>query len=405
MHLKNINFTIYYIVVYSKHTWIYSISENSISIYVIFLLGEHMNGKSIGILVIVGLIVVAGIYVFYPKTEKVIVLRTTGATFPQYQIQKWIEKYQKTHPGIKIEYNGGGSGYGQETFFKGLTDIGRTDPPVKEDTWKQFMSTGDKPLQFPEIVGAVVVAYNLPYVKSLNLSRDVLVGIFIGSIEYWDYPEIKELNPNVSLPHEKIVVIHRSDASGTTAIFTTYLSRINTTWAQKVGSGKTVNWPVDSLGRGIGAKGNPGVVAALKQTQYSICYTELSFAIEENLSVAALQNRNGRYVLPSDTTIKAAVAAVEAKIPSPAEGYKENLTQLLDAYGNDTYPIVAFTHLLVWENINGKHYSSAKAEAIKEFLRWILTEGQKDTNLSPGYVGLPQSVAEIGLNAVNSIQS
>ncbi len=364
-----------------------------------------MNGKTLGILIIVGLIVAAGVYVFYPKTQNVIVLRTTGATFPQYQMQKWIAEYQRTHPGVKIEYNGGGSGYGQETFLKGLTDIGRTDPPVKEDIWNQFLSTGDRPLQFPEIVGAVVVAYNLPGVKSLNLSRDALVGIFMGSIEYWDDPEIKESNPNATLPHEKIVVIHRSDASGTTDIFTTYLSMINTTWAQKVGSGKTVNWPVDSLGRGIGAKGNPGVVASLQQTQYSICYTELSFAIEENLTVAALENRNGIYVLPDDATIKAAVTAVEAHIPSPTEGYKENLTQLLDAYGNNTYPIVAFTHILVWENINGKHYSPEKAEAIKEFLKWILTDGQNDTNLAPGYVGLPQSVAEIGLNAINSIQS
>jgi len=364
-----------------------------------------MNGKRVRMVLVVLLLVAAGVIVFYPRTGNVIIIRTTGATFPQYQMQTWISEYQKTHPGVKIEYNGGGSGYGQETFLEGLTDIGRTDPPVKKSTWDAFLKTGDKPLQFPEIVGAVVVSYNLPGIKTLNLSRDALAGIFMGTVAYWDNKAIQSTNPGVSLPHKKIVVIHRSDASGTTDIFTTYLSIINATWAEKVGAGKTVSWPVDSMGRGIGAKGNPGVVAALQQTEYSICYTELSFAMEENLTVVALENRDGRYVLPSTASIKAAVSAVAANIPQPGEGYKENLTQLLDGKGNTTYPIVAFTHILIWENINDRHYTAEDARAIKAFLKWVLTDGQKDNNLAPGYVGLPESVAKIGLSAVDSIHS
>ncbi len=336
--------------------------------------------------------------------QQQIIIRTTGATFPMYQIQKWIEIYQKLNPNVKIEYEGGGSGHGQEAFLKRLTDIGRSDPPVKESTWKKFLEAGDQPLQFPEVVGAVVVVFNVPSVNELKLSRDVLAKIFLGEIEYWDDPAIKKLNPNANLPHEKIIVIHRSDSSGTTAIFTTYLSLISKEWAEKVGAGKVVDWPVDKMGRGIGGKGNSGVVAALKQTKYSIAYTELSYAINENLPVVALENKAGKFVKPTEETIKAAVANVKAFIPDPTEGYKEDLKQLLDAPGENSYPIVAFTHLLVWQNKGGKHYSPEKARAIKEFLRWVLTEGQKPENIAPGYVGLPKEVAEIGLRAVEMVQ-
>ncbi len=362
----------------------------------------------LGLCLIVPVISMAGCVGESKNKSSTIIIRTTGATFPKYQIQKWINDYQKTHPNVKIEYEGGGSGHGQETFLKGLTDIGRTDPPVKESMWKRFLSTGDQPLQFPEIVGAVVITYNIPEIgdKTLNLSRDVLADIFLGKIEYWDDDRIKKLNPGVAdkLPHKKIIVVHRSDASGTTAIFTTYLSLISKEWADKVGAGKTVDWPVDKIGRGVAGKGNSGVVATLKSTPHSIAYTELSYAIEEKLPVAALENKNGNFVKPTDETIKAAVSAVKANIPNPTEGYKENLKQMLDAPGNNSYPIVAFTHFLVWENKNGKHYSSEKAKAIKDFLTWVLTEGQKPEHLAPGYVGLPEDVAKIGLNAVNMIK-
>ncbi|MBW9222813.1 phosphate ABC transporter substrate-binding protein PstS, partial [Methanothermococcus sp. SCGC AD-155-K20] len=206
------------------------------------------------------------------------------------------------------------------------------------------------------------------------------------------------------LPHEKITVVHRSDSSGTTAIFTTFLSMISKEWEEKVGSGKLVEWPTDKMERGVGGKGNPGVINTLKNTKYSIAYTELSYTIEEKLPTAAIENRNGKYVIPKDDTIKKAVSGVKSNIPDPKEGYKEDTKQLLDAPSDNAYPIVAFTHFLVWENINNKHYSTEEAKAIKDFLFWVLTDGQKPENLAPGYVGLPQDVANIGLKAAKSIK-
>ena len=362
---------------------------------------EYM--KKGGIILAVGALVAVGLLAGCTSNNESVTLRTTGATFPQYQIQKWIDAYQADHPDVKIEYEGGGSGHGQDAFLNGLTQIGRSDPPVKEDTWNKFLGTGDQPMQFPEVVGAVVISYNIPGVSSLKLSKDALAGIFIGDIEYWDNDTIKQLNPGVNLPHNKIIVVHRSDSSGTTSIFTTYLSVISDKWASEVGAGKTVEWPADVMGRGLAGKGNPGVVATLKQTDYSICYTELSFAIEENLPTASIENKNGEYVNPTDQSIQAAVAGVQSYIPSPIEGYTEDLEQMLNAPGNNSYPIVAFTHILVWQNNGCRHYSSGEATAIKDFLEWVLTEGQKSENLAPGYVGLPSGVAQIGLNAVNSI--
>jgi len=334
----------------------------------------------------------------------VLVIRTTGATFPQYQIQKWVKDYQKEHPAVRIEYEGGGSGHGQEAFLKGLTHIGRTDPPVKESTWKKFLSTGDVPMQFPEVVGAVVIVFNIPGIDELKLDGETLARIFAGDIKYWDDPAIRWLNPGAKLPHRKIIVVHRSDSSGTTKIFTTYLCLVSSEFERRVGAGKLVNWPVDKMGRGLAGKGNPGVVAILKKTFYSIAYTELAFAIEENLKVVSLKNREGNFTKPDARTIKAAVSSVKSFISGPMEGYKEDLRQLLNAPGKNSYPIVAFTHLLVWKNSSGKHYSPQEAKAIKDFLSWILTTGQTEQHIATGYVGLPAEIAKIGLEAVESIE-
>lgn len=327
-----------------------------------------------------------------------IIIYGSGATFPLPQIEKWIDDYEKLHPNVKIEYEGKGSGAGQNDFEKGLVDFAGTDPPVSENLWKKLESRG-QPLQFPEIVGAVVVVYNVPGVDNLKLDGETLAKIFMGDIEYWDDQAIRALNPNAKLPHEKIIVVHRADSSGTTQIFTTYLCLVSKDFEKRVGSGKIVDWPVDKMGRGLGGKGNTGVVEILKSTKYSIAYTELAYALRENLKMVALKNRAGNFVMANETTIKSAVKAVKAKIPPPDQGYRENLRELLNAEGKDSYPIVAFSHILIW-----KSYPKEKAKAIRDFFTWVLTEGQKREHIVEGYVGLPKEVAEIGLNAVKSIE-
>lgn len=331
------------------------------------------------------------------QTGQKVIIYGSGATFPQPQIEKWIDEYEKINPNVRIEYQGKGSGAGQNDFEKGLVDFAGSDLPVKEDLWKKLEKRG-QPLQFPEIVGAVVVVYNVPGVKNLRLDGKTLAKIFMGEIEYWDAPAIKYLNPQVDLPHKRIIVIHRADSSGTTQIFTTYLCLNSKEFEEKVGSGKLVNWPVDKLGRGLSGKGNAGVVAMLKQTKYSVAYTELAYALKENLKMVALKNKAGNFVIANETTIKSAVSAVKAFIPPPDQGYKEDLRQLLNADGKYSYPIVAFSHILVW-----KSYPKDKAKAIKDFFTWVLTEGQKSEHIVEGYVGLPKDVAEVGLRAIQSI--
>ena len=327
-----------------------------------------------------------------------IVLVGSGATFPQPQIEKWIDLYTKRNPGVKIEYTGKGSGGGQNDFKNGLVDFACSDPPLKEDLWRELEQKG-QPLQFPVIIGAVSIVYNLPGVDNLRLSKGALVAIFLGKIEYWDDPMIKELNPKASLPHKKIIVVHRSDSSGTTAIFTTYLSIISEEWREKVGAGKVIDWPVDKLGRGLGGKGNQGVAAIIKQNPNSIGYVEFAYSINENLQTAFIENRDGNFVAPSPETIKSAISRVSANVPPPTEGYKEKLEQFLEAPGENSYPIIAFSHMIVWGE-----YSPDKAEVIKDFITWVLMEGQKDENIMTGYVGLPEEVAEIGLSAIEIIK-
>ncbi len=330
------------------------------------------------------------------KPEKAVIIGS-GATFPQPQLEKWIDVYTKKNPNVQIEYTGKGSGGGQNDFKQGLVDFACSDPPLSESLWRELEKRG-QPLQFPIVVGAVVVVYNIPGVDNLKLDGETLAKVFMGEVEYWDDPAIKQLNPEADLPHEKILVVHRSDSSGTTKIFTTYLSVVSDEWAEKVGAGKTVDWPVDKLGRGVGGKGNQGVATAVKQNRYSIGYVELSYALKEKFPMVALKNKAGNFVVADEGTIKAAVSRVSINIPPPQEGYKENMKMLLNADGEKSYPIVAFSHMVMWKSYDDE----AKEKAIKEFVKWILTEGQKSENIVEGYVGLPEDLtskllAELGL--------
>jgi len=362
-------------------------------------MGRHVPLMLILILVLFSSFILAGCSQLGKDGAGSVIISGSGATFPQPQIEKWIDAYSRTNPDIKIEYTGKGSGGGQNDFKQKLVDFACSDPPLKESLWNQLEQAG-QPLQFPVIVGAVVVTYNLPGIEDLKLDGETLAGIMMGDIKYWDDTAVRENNPDIALPHEKIIVVHRSDSSGTTDIFTNYLSVASSEWDEKVGSGKTVEWSVDKEGRGVGGKGNPGVVMAIKDNPYSIGYTELAYIYKEDLKTVAIKNKAGNYVSPSTESIKEAVSKVSSEIPSIREGYKEDTRSLINAEGGGSYPIVAFSHMLIWQN----YENEAKTQAVKKFVAWTLTEGQKDGYLVEGYVGLSDDVREkiineIGFNA------
>ena len=335
--------------------------------------------------------------------SEVIYLRGSGATFPQPQLEAWIKEFMRKNGNIIIEYQGIGSGAGQEQFFKGLTDFCGSDPPLNYEKWLKYK---DRVLQLPIILGAVAVAYNIPEIPvniHLNLSGEVLALIYKGEIEYWDDPRIKGLNPELAdkLPHEKIIVIHRSDASGTTQIFTTFLHKAAPeVWPIEL-IGKTIDWPIDKTGRGIGGKGNQGVTAILTSTKYSIGYVELAYALRNNLSIAAVRNREGIFVLPSTETIQSAAkyALETGLIPTSPDGdFSKELDAIVYAPGKNSYPLSAFSHIFVWKTYEDK----AKANALKEFIKWIYTEGSK--YVIEGYVAVPENIKKIGLKATELIE-
>ncbi len=329
-----------------------------------------------------------------------VLIQGSGATFPLLQIEYWIAKFQSMYPNIKVSYVGKGSGAGQKDFFNHLVDFAGSDPPLSHDVWLKYKG---KVLQIPYLVGAVAIVYNIPDVPSeyhLKLTGDIIARIYMGNITYWDDPEIKELNPELAdkLPHKEIIVIHRSDASGTTQIFTTFLAKRSTEWRKNVGIGKVVEWPVDKLGRGIGAKGNPGVAQVIKTTPYSIGYLEWAYALKENLSIAAIDNKEGVFVFPLARGIQSAIKNALPKLPDdPLGDWSGDLNAIIDAPGRSTYPIVAWTHLLVW-----KTYSDpAKVNALKTWIRWVLTQGRN--YILPGYAPIPEELAITIAKAVDEI--
>ncbi len=353
------------------------------------------------VLIIYGLGLVQGGSV--ESLNKMVHLRGSGATFLQPQLEAWVQEFMKEYGNIVIEYQGVGSGAGQEQFFKGLTDFCGSDPPLSHEKWLEYKG---KVLQLPVILGAVVIVYNVPEIPKsvhLNLSGEVLALIYKGEIEYWDDPRIKELNPGLAdkLPHEKIIVVHRSDASGTTQIFTTFLHKAAPEiWPIEL-VGKTIDWPVDKVGRGVGGKGNPGVTANVINTKYSIGYVELAYALKNNLTIAAIRNREGVFVLPSTETIQSAAKhALKTKlIPiSPDGDFCKELDAIVYAPGKNSYPLTAFSHIFVWKTYEDK----AKAEALKRFIEWIYTKGSK--YIIEGYVAVPEEIKSIGLKAVELIE-
>lgn len=322
-----------------------------------------------------------------PRQLSGISLRGSGATFPNPLYQAWISVYKNVVPGVTISYQGVGSGQGQTDFIRYLTDFGGTDSVMSS---QRILAEAPDTLHVPMVLGAVVPTYNLPEVPAnttLRFSGDTLAAIYQGQIKRWNDPKIVAENPGVKLPSTRITVVYRSDSSGTSSIWTDYLSKVSPSWKAAVGSGTTVKWPA-----GIGAPGNAGVAGTVKRTSGAIGYVELVFALGNKLPVPQVKNKAGNFVAPTLENVSAAAEGVEL----PAD-LRASIT---DAAGANSYPIAAFTYILVRQQT---YTDAPKAQALADFLFWGLTEGQGATSRL-GYAPLPAAVRLKAMAQLNKIQ-
>jgi phosphate transport system substrate-binding protein len=313
-------------------------------------------------------------------------LTGAGATFPQPVYSKWFYDYA-AKTGVKINYQSIGSGGGIRQLSAGTVDFGASDAPMSDE---EIAAAKGHILHFPTVIGAVAVTYNLPGVSAqLKLTADVLADIFLGKITKWNDSRLAALNAGVALPDQDILVVHRSDGSGTTFIFTDYLTAASQSWAAGPGKGKDIQWPV-----GLGGKGNEGVTGQVKQTPGSIGYVELAYANQNSLPVAALQNQEGNFVLPSLEGATAAAAGVAAGLPEDTDFR----VSIVNAPGADAYPISSFTWLLVYQSME----DGAKAQKLLDFVKWALTDGEGEV-ASLDYAPLPENVVQLEMKQLDMV--
>ena len=306
-----------------------------------------------------------------------------GATFPYPIYSKWFDEYAKVDPSVRFNYQSIGSGGGQKQILAQTVDFGASDGPMSDDN---LAKAPGKLLHIPTVAGADVVAYNLQGNPALKLDADAIAGIFLGQIKKWNDPEIKALNAGVTLPDQEIVVVHRSDGSGTTYIWTDYLSKISPEWKTKVGTNTSVNWPT-----GIGGKGNEGVAGQIKQTPGALGYVELIYAVQNKMPYAEIKNAVGEFVKPTLESVTAALAT--ADIP---DDFRFSMT---NAPGKGAYPIAGATWLLVYQ----QQKDAAKRKKLVEFLKWSLTDGEKMAK-DLQYAPLPESVQQRVLKRIDEIK-
>ena len=316
-----------------------------------------------------------------------VTINGAGATFPFPLIDTWRVAYQKVHTNVNINYQSIGSGGGVKQFTAKTVDFGASDAPLTN----QERQAAPGAVQIPETIGSVVVAYNVPGIasKALKFTGPVLADIFQGKITKWNDPQIKALNPGVNLPNTNIAVVHRSDGSGTTYVWTSYLSKSSPSWNQTVGASKSVPWPV-----GIGAPGNEGVANAIKGSPNTIGYVELNYALTTGIPYALVKNSAGQFVAPSLNSTQAAVAnaAIVKSLPAGDKSWAK--VQLLNSPGSSTYPIASFTYLLLPKDLStNPSLDQTKAKALVDFISWAITDGQKLAS-KLGYVPLPAEVVK-----------
>ena len=306
-----------------------------------------------------------------------------GATFPYPIYSKWFDAYAKVDPSVRFNYQSIGSGGGQKQILSQTVDFGASDGPMSDEN---LAKAPGKLLHIPTVAGADVVTHNLPEKPALKFDADTIAGIFLGQIKKWNDPKLTALNPGVKLPDQEIIVVHRSDGSGTTYIWTDYLSKISPEWKSKVGTNTSVNWPT-----GIGGKGNEGVAGQVKQTPGALGYVELIYAIQNKMPYAEVKNAAGEFVKPTIESVTAALATAE--IP---DDFRFSMT---NAPGKDAYPIAGATWLLVYQ----QQKDPAKGKKLVEFLKWAAKDGEKMAqNLD--YAPLPDNVQERVLKRVDEIK-
>jgi phosphate transport system substrate-binding protein len=311
-------------------------------------------------------------------------LNGAGATFPNPIYSKWFSDYNKLHPDVQINYQSLGSGAGIRQLLNGTVDFGASDGPMTDEQLKEAKT---KILHIPTVLGAVVPAYNVQGISGeIKFTSEALAGVFLGKIQNWNDPAIAQSNPGIKFPNQSIIVVHRSDGSGTTYIFTDYLSKVSKEWESTVGKGASPKWPI-----GLGGKGNEGVAGQIRQLQGSIGYIELIYAVENKITYGSVKNGAGNFVKASLDGVTEAAASVKSM---PAD-FRVSIT---NAPGKTAYPISSFTWLLIPEQSK----DPKKGKIIADFLDWMVTDGQKMTS-QLSYAPLPTSVAEKVKTAIKQI--
>ncbi|MBC7289218.1 MAG: phosphate ABC transporter substrate-binding protein PstS, partial [Armatimonadetes bacterium] len=316
--------------------------------------------------------------------QSTITLQGAGATFPAPLYTKWFFEYNKAHPNVRVNYQAIGSGAGIKAIRARTVDFAASDAPLSA---AEAASMPGPVIQLPTVGGAVAIAYNLRLEKQLRLTPEAVAGIFLGQITRWDDSKIRAANPGLNLPAKAITVVHRSDGSGTTYLFTQYLSAISPTWKSRVGVGKEVSWPC-----GQGAKGNPGVAGLVKQIEGAIGYVELAYAKQNKLPVALLRNRSGRFVGPSVTATTAAIQGALSRLE------KDLTAPIVNPAGANAYPIAGLTFIIVYK----QQPDAARGKALVELLKWMMGPGQK---YAPAldYAPLPQALIEKNMSLIGQI--
>jgi phosphate transport system substrate-binding protein len=316
-------------------------------------------------------------------------LNGAGATFPFPIYSKWFDEYYKIDKNAKINYQSIGSGGGIRQITEGTVDFGASDSPMNETEKKKAEDKNNsRVLQIPTVLGAVVLTYNLPGInKNINLSGETIADIYLGKIKRWNDGRIKADNPDINFPDREIVVCYRTDGSGTTYIYTDFLSKVSPEWKQNQGTAKDVRFPV-----GQGGKGNEGVTGIVKQLEYSIGYIELIYALQNKLNYANVKNKDGEFISPS---LESVTKAADNTVDEMTESLTLSVT---NAKGKGAYPIASYTYLLVLEN----QRDLIRGRILKSFIKWALTDGKKFAN-DLGYSSLPESVVAKALQRVELI--